>query len=54
MTLAPEEPVAPHPGLLALFVKFLGFGAMAFGGPVAQIAMLRAALVDNERWLTSA
>jgi chromate transporter len=54
MTLAPKEPVAPHPGLLALFVKFLGFGAMAFGGPVAQIAMLRAALVDNERWLTSA
>ncbi len=37
--------------LLALFLKFLRFGALAFGGPVAQIAMLRQALVDEERWI---
>ncbi len=40
--------------LLALFLKFLRFGALAFGGPVAQIAMLRQALVDEERWIDSA
>ncbi|PKB19551.1 chromate transporter [Novosphingobium kunmingense] len=38
----------------ALFLKFLRFGALAFGGPVAQIAMLRQALVEDERWLDKA
>ena len=37
----------------ALFLKFLRFGALAFGGPVAQIAMVRQALVDEERWISS-
>ncbi len=37
-----------------LFVKFLGFGSLAFGGPVAQIAMLRTALVEREQWISSA
>ena len=41
----------PHISLLALFLKFLSFGALAFGGPVAQIAMLREALVEKERWI---
>ncbi len=36
---------------LALFVRFLRFGAMAFGGPVAQIAMIRRELVEEERWI---
>src|SRR6188768_1181639 len=45
---------APKLGLLALFLKFLRFGALAFGGPVAQIAMLRHALVEQERWIDSA
>ena len=40
--------------LLALFAKFLRFGALAFGGPVAQIAMIRQALVDEERWISPA
>lgn len=40
--------------LAALFLKFLRFGALAFGGPVAQIAMLRQALVEDERWLDKA
>ena len=40
--------------LPALFFKFLRFGALAFGGPVAQIAMIRHALVDQERWIDSA
>lgn len=38
-------------GLWTLFLKFLRFGALAFGGPTAQIAMLRHALVEEERWI---
>lgn len=34
-----------------MFAKFLRFGLLAFGGPVAQIAMLREALVERERWI---
>lgn len=45
---------APKLGLGALFLKFLRFGALAFGGPVAQIAMLRQGLVEQERWIDSA
>ena len=37
----------------ALFLRFLRFGALAFGGPVAQIAMIRRELVDEERWISS-
>lgn len=37
--------------LVGLFLKFLGFGALAFGGPVAQIAMIRRALVEDEQWI---
>jgi len=49
---APADP--SQLSLLALFLKFLRFGALAFGGPVAQIAMIRHALVDQERWIDSA
>lgn len=38
----------------ALFLRFLRFGVMAFGGPVAQIAMIRRELVDEEKWIGSA
>lgn len=43
----PQEP------LLRLFLRFLRFGALAWGGPVAQIAMIRQELVDEERWVDS-
>lgn len=36
-----------------IFVRFLRFGLLAWGGPVAQIAMIRRELVDEERWLSS-
>ena len=36
-----------------VFVRFLRFGLMAFGGPVAQIAMIRRELVDEEKWIGS-
>lgn len=44
----------PSIGLTRLFLKFLRFGFLAFGGPVAQIAMLRQVLVEEEGWLSSA
>lgn len=34
-----------------LFFRFLKFGAMVFGGPVAQIAMLKRELIEHERWM---
>jgi chromate transporter len=37
-----------------IFARFLRFGSLAWGGPVAQIAMLRQELVDEEHWITSA
>jgi len=36
-----------------VFRRFLRFGLSAFGGPVAQIAMLRRELVDEEKWIGS-
>jgi chromate transporter len=54
-TQGSETGELPPPGLtyLALFARFLRFGFMAFGGPVAQIAMVRRELVDEERWIGS-
>jgi chromate transporter len=36
-----------------IFLRFLRFGLLAWGGPVAQIAMLRRELVEEERWLSA-
>ncbi|MBI5851951.1 MAG: chromate efflux transporter [Planctomycetes bacterium] len=42
-----------HPESAAqLFFRFLRFGALAWGGPVAQIGMLKKELVDEERWVS--
>lgn len=49
-----EDPRPPQITLGALFLKFLRFGCLAFGGPVAQIAMIRHALIDGEKWMSSA
>lgn len=35
-----------------IFFRFLRFGCLAWGGPVAQIAMIRKELVDEEQWVT--
>lgn len=48
-----DETRPPALGYGALFFRFLKFGALAFGGPVAQIAMIRRELVDEERWISS-
>ena len=44
----------PQLSYAALFGRFLRFGLLAFGGPVAQIAMIRRELVDEENWIDSA
>jgi chromate transporter len=50
---ASESPVrVPREPLGRLFLRFLRFGALAWGGPVAQIAMIRQELVEEERWVT--
>lgn len=36
---------------LAIFLTFLRFGLMAWGGPVAQIHMIREELVDQKQWV---
>lgn len=53
MTIASEADVRP-PSMTygQLFLRFLRFGMLAFGGPVAQIAMIRRELVDRESWLS--
>lgn len=38
--------------LAAIFARFLRFGLLAWGGPVAQIAMIKRELVEEEQWLT--
>ena len=51
MAAEPQPPALSYP---QLFLRFLRFGLMAWGGPVAQIAMLRKELVEEERWISSA
>jgi chromate transporter len=48
------EEVAGPPSLsyAQLFVRFLRFGLLAWGGPVAQIAMLHQELVEEEHWVS--
>lgn len=51
---APGRDAAPPPlTYLQLFARFLKFGCLAWGGPVAQVAMLRRELVDEEGWISS-
>jgi chromate transporter len=35
----------------AIFLRFLKFGALAWGGPAAQIAMIKGECVDEEHWV---
>lgn len=43
----PKEPLG------RLFLRFLRFGCLAWGGPVPQIAMLRQAFVEEEKWVSA-
>jgi chromate transporter len=35
-----------------IFLRFLKFGFLAWGGPVAQIAMIKQELVEEEKWIS--
>lgn len=48
------EPTVPIESLWRLFLRFLRFGSLAWGGPVAQIGMIRQELVEEERWIDAA
>lgn len=41
-----EEPLG------AIFLRFLKFGCLAWGGPAAQIAMIKRECVDEEMWIS--
>ncbi len=36
----------------AIFIRFLKFGCLAWGGPAAQIAMIKRECVDEEKWIS--
>lgn len=48
-----EKENVPEQSNLQIFKRFLKFGFLAWGGPVAQIAMIRDELVDSEKWISS-
>jgi len=41
-----------HDPLGSIFIRFLKFGALAWGGPAAQIAMIKRECVDEEEWVS--
>jgi chromate transporter len=41
----------PPDSLGSIFIRFLKFGALAWGGPAAQIAMIKKECVDEENWV---
>jgi chromate transporter len=45
-------PTPAHESYGRLFLRFLHFGLLAWGGPVAQIAMIRQELVEEEQWVS--
>lgn len=47
-----ESPTAEKDSYGSLFRRFLGFGLRAWGGPAAQVAMIRDEVVDEARWIT--
>ena len=51
-TVVQDVVAAPDESYGRLFRRFLRFGFLAWGGPVAQIAMIRQELVEEERWIS--
>src|SRR4051794_36905217 len=44
---------AGHPdSYRSIFARFLKFGALAWGGPAAQIAMIKHECVNEEHWIS--
>jgi len=49
----PVTPAAAPLSTAALFLRFLRFGLIAWGGPVAQVAMIRRELVEQQAWVSA-
>ena len=49
-----KESSTPRESYFRLFLRFLRFGLLAWGGPVPQIAMIRQELVEEEGWISRA
>lgn len=47
-----DNPTISHQSYATLFLRFLKFGVLAWGGPVAQIVMIREELVEEEKWIS--
>ena len=47
-----EQTAGGSEALGAIFARFLKFGCLAWGGPAAQIAMIKRECVDEERWVS--
>ena len=45
-------PAATADSPLSIFWRFLKFGFLAWGGPAAQIAMIKRECVDEEKWVS--
>ena len=48
-----EEGSIPDLSYFELFRVFLWFGCRAFGGPVAQIALMKQELVTEQKWISN-
>jgi chromate transporter len=53
MATAADVVAPPRESYRRLFLRFLRFGFLAWGGPVAQIAMIRHELLDEEHWVSN-
>jgi chromate transporter len=51
---APPRNIDGQEPLGAIFIRFLKFGCLAWGGPAAQIAMIKRECVDEEGWVSEA
>ena len=49
---ATVTPAPVHDSPRSIFLRFLKFGALAWGGPAAQIAMIKHECVDEEGWVS--
>ena len=53
MNLQPAQDIdIPPQSYPDIFLRFLKFGFLAWGGPFAQIAMIRQELVEEEKWIS--
>lgn len=50
--VGPPTPSGPSDSLGSIFIRFLKFGCFAWGGPAAQIAMVKRECVDEEMWIS--